>query len=328
VWVDPIVATGYDFVVYSGPEMVSVEIPTGYGDDVFDLYLHDGTDWYDTNIDIDAGVSYTFQSPVDRMSIRGIETYEMLDPSDPTAFVTGITYASNGTILMTMTPVTTNYALPACGSDPSLTDLMIWTDLQTYQPGSTAYADYYVNCSVNTKDYELHAFAYSTSGTSWSDYQEWNWTETDSYEAMNDSRRYWNLNATTYCINATLYMVSGTAYQFVDFEVTCFTVTGNNSGDNNTGDGDFTECTPWNNVECNDEFGCSAGERIPILAIDESGEIMLDSDGNQIEVWGCSETSSGEGEGEASEIPSIGVLGTLVAICVSFVAVNNREQEE
>jgi hypothetical protein len=55
---------------------------------------------------------------------------------------------------------------------------------------------------------------------------------------------------------------------------------------------------------------------------------MLDSDGNQIEVWGCSESSSEEGEGEASEIPSIGVLGTLVAICVSFVAVINREQEE
>ena len=116
---------------------------------------------------------------------------------------------------------------------------------------------------------------------------------------------------------------------------------GNNSGGNNTtgggnatgggnttGGGNSTECTPWNNVECNDEFGCSAGERIPILAIDESGEVMLDSDGNQIEVWGCSESSSEEGEGEASEIPSIGVLGTLVAICVSFVAVINREQEE
>ena len=104
---------------------------------------------------------------------------------------------------------------------------------------------------------------------------------------------------------------------------------GNTTGDGNTtGGGNSTECTPWNNVECNDEFGCRAGERIPILAIDESGEVMLDSDGNQIEVWGCSESSSEEGEGEASEIPSIGVLGTLVAICVSFVAVINREQEE
>ena len=240
VWVDPIVATGYDFVVYSGPAMVTVEIPPGYGDDVFDLYLHDGTDWYDTNIDIDAGVSYTFQSPVDRMSIRGIETYEMLDPSDPTAFVTGITYASNGTVLMTMTPVTTNYTLPACGTDPSLTDLMIWTDYQTYQQGSTTFADYYVNCSVTTKDYELHAFAYSTSGTSWSDFQVWNWTETDAYEMIEDD--WTNLDPATYCINATLYMVSGNAYQFVDFEVTCFTVVGNNSGGGSGGGTTIDPC--------------------------------------------------------------------------------------
>ena len=228
VWVDPIVATGYDFVVYSGPSMTSVEVPPGYGDDVFDLYLHDGTDWYDTNIDIDAGVSHTFQSPVDRMSIRGIEAYEMLDPNDPTAFVAGITYASSGSVLMTMTPITENYTMQGCGFDPSMTDLMIWTDYQTYQQGSTTFADYYVNCSVNTKDYELHAFAYSTSGTSWSDFQVWNWTETDSYEMMDDN--WTNLDPSTYCINATLYMVSGTAYQFVDFEVTCFTVVGNNNG--------------------------------------------------------------------------------------------------
>ena len=92
------------------------------------------------------------------------------------------------------------------------------------------------------------------------------------------------------------------------------------NGDNNT-----TECTPWNNVECNDEFGCKYGDRIPILAIDEAtGEVMLDSDGNQIEVWGCSENSSGEGEEEASEIPSIGVLGTIAAISIGFVIISRK----
>ncbi|MGA0332192.1 MAG: hypothetical protein ACO3MI_07520, partial [Candidatus Poseidoniaceae archaeon] len=78
VWIDPVVAVGYDFVVYNGLAMTSVQIPTGYGDDVFDLYLYSGNGWYDTNIDINAGVTYTFQSPVERMSIRGIEAYEML----------------------------------------------------------------------------------------------------------------------------------------------------------------------------------------------------------------------------------------------------------
>ena len=232
-WLDPIVAVGYDFIVYSGPTMTSVQIPTGYGDDVFDLYLYGGNGWYDTNIDIDAGVTYTFPDPVERMSIRGIEAYEMLDPNDPTAFVTGITFASSDPVLMTMTPVTENYTMQGCGYDPSLTELMIWTDLQTYVQGATTYADYHVNCSVNTKDYELHVFAYSASGSSWSDYDEWNWTETDGFEAMDDD--WTNLDAGTYCINASLYMVSGGAYQFVDFDFTCFTVTAANNGGGNSG---------------------------------------------------------------------------------------------
>ena len=104
---------------------------------------------------------------------------------------------------------------------------------------------------------------------------------------------------------------------------------GNNTDGNTTGGNNTTECTPWNNVDCNDEFGCSAGERIPVLAIDEAtGEVMLDSDGNQIEVWDCSETASVEEEEEPSQIPSIGVLGTFAAICVGFVAVISREQKE
>ncbi|MDC0340492.1 hypothetical protein OAM96_00885 [Candidatus Poseidoniaceae archaeon] len=228
VWIDPVVAVGYDYVVYSGPSIVSVEIPLGYGDDVFDLYFYGTNGWYDSNIDIDGGVPYTFSTPVERMSIRGIEASEMLDPNDPTAFVTALTFQNSGTVLMTMTPVTENYTVLTCGNDPSMTDLMIWTDAQSYPQGTTVYSDYYVNCSVNTKDYELHVFAYSTSGGAWSDFSVWNWTETDSHESMDDS--WSNLAQGTYCVNATLYMVSGGAYQFVDFEVTCFTVTGNSSG--------------------------------------------------------------------------------------------------
>ena len=103
----------------------------------------------------------------------------------------------------------------------------------------------------------------------------------------------------------------------------------NNTDHNNTSGNNTTECTPWNNVDCNDEFGCRAGERIPVLAIDEvTGEVMLDSNGNQIEVWGCSETASVEEEEEPSQIPSIGVLGTFAAICFGFVAVISREQKE
>ena len=106
------------------------------------------------------------------------------------------------------------------------------------------------------------------------------------------------------------------------------TTHGNNTDGNDTGGNDTTECIPWNNVECDDEFGCRTGERFPVLAIDENtGEVMLDSDGNQIEVWDCPEASSEGSEEEANQVPSIGILGTCAAICVGF-AVITREQNE
>ena len=82
-------------------------------------------------------------------------------------------------------------------------------------------------------------------------------------------------------------------------------------------------------MACNDEFGCKFGERISVPAIDEAtGEVMLDSDGNQILVWGCTETSSNENEEDSGALPSIGILGTVMSIAVSFVAVIRRDQEE
>ena len=96
------------------------------------------------------------------------------------------------------------------------------------------------------------------------------------------------------------------------------------SGDNNTGS---TDCVPWNNADCNEEFACPDDkEKVAIPAIDETtGEIMLDADGNEIEVWNCQVVSE---EDSTDGLPSIGVIGTLAAIGLSFVAVIRREQEE
>ena len=109
VWIDPEVAVGYDYIVYGGPKISGVNIPVGYGDDIFDLFMFDSvTGWYDTGTNIDAGTTHVFNPPTDNMSIRGIETSELLDPTDPTAFVSGLTFETNGTVVMTMTPVTQN----------------------------------------------------------------------------------------------------------------------------------------------------------------------------------------------------------------------------
>ena len=110
-WIDPVVAIGYDYIVWSGPNIRSVTLPTGYGDDIYDLYMWNTTEWYDTGINIDGGETYTFTDKfgVDRLSIRGIEASEELDPNNPTAFVTGLSFTSTNEVMMTMTPVTVNY---------------------------------------------------------------------------------------------------------------------------------------------------------------------------------------------------------------------------
>jgi hypothetical protein len=110
-WIDPVVAIGYDYIVWSGPNIRSVTLPTGYGDDIYDLYMWNSTEWYDTGINIDGGETYTFTDKfgVDRLSIRGIEASEELDPNNPTAFVTGLSFTTTNEVMMTMTPVTVNY---------------------------------------------------------------------------------------------------------------------------------------------------------------------------------------------------------------------------
>ena len=84
VWIDPEVAIGYDYEVFSSHLITEVNIPYGYGDNIFDLYLQDANgQWYDSGDDIYAGQSYTFNPPVSVMSIRGIEATSMLSPTDP-----------------------------------------------------------------------------------------------------------------------------------------------------------------------------------------------------------------------------------------------------
>ncbi len=231
VWIDPEVAVGYDYVVYGGPNITGVNIPVGYGDDIFDLFLFDSvTGWYDTGTNIDAGTTYEFNPPTDNMSIRGIETSEMLNPTDPTAFVSGLTFETNGTVVMTMTPVTENLT---CGYNGELTDLMIWTNNNAFVEGYDFIPAWYdVNCSVIGEYYTLDVYLEDSSGMS-VDFATWSWNETNGFESMQDS--WTDLEVGTYCINATLWVNVST---FVDLEITCFTISedtsGNNTGGNNS----------------------------------------------------------------------------------------------
>lgn len=128
VFIDPLVAVGYDYQIGAGdPLFTSVLLPD-IGDGIFDLWLFDLLgDPFDTGIDILEGIVFDFTTQllsfagqigydpsagIDRFRILGIEVGAGLDPNDPAAFATGVGFAAAGRFTGTMTPITQFVAAP------------------------------------------------------------------------------------------------------------------------------------------------------------------------------------------------------------------------
>jgi hypothetical protein len=109
VFLDPLVAIGYDFMIGAGnPNFASVVLPTGIGDNLYQLYLWNAaTSTYEIATTLTGGVSYLFgDNGVDRFRILGIEVSAGLDPFNSLAFIAGLTFTGTGTFSGTMTPIT------------------------------------------------------------------------------------------------------------------------------------------------------------------------------------------------------------------------------
>ncbi len=105
---DPLVAVGYDYEIGLGnPNFASFILPE-IGDSLFDLYLYDDSiSNYVFSSMVSAGDEYFFGTDgVDRFRILGIETGAGLNPEDPTAFVTGLSFVSSGQFTGTMKAIT------------------------------------------------------------------------------------------------------------------------------------------------------------------------------------------------------------------------------
>jgi len=97
---DPDYAIGYDYSV-DGPNFASVLLPQ-VGDGLFDLYFKIGGSFvFDQQLT--AGEEFTFApGGVSRFRILGIEESAELDPDNPLAFVTGLTFTAPGSADVTM----------------------------------------------------------------------------------------------------------------------------------------------------------------------------------------------------------------------------------
>ncbi len=125
IWIDPEIAVGYTYEVGAGdPNFATAVLPAGYGDDLYQV------SWWDPTANSGAGgyvlldsghdggqfsamelIDFTAlvdPAGVSGFQVLGIEISAMLDPTDNTAFQTGVTFVSGGIINVKMTPITQN----------------------------------------------------------------------------------------------------------------------------------------------------------------------------------------------------------------------------
>lgn len=117
-FIDPIVATGFDYKIgASDPNFKSVDPVTVVGDGIYELFAWDGVAWDLVDSALAAGttfdfVAYGFGNGVSEFKITGIDPMAGLDPANLTAFVTGLTFVSSGNFTGTMQAITTQVPEP------------------------------------------------------------------------------------------------------------------------------------------------------------------------------------------------------------------------
>ena len=110
VFIDPLFAIGYKYAIGAGnPNFASVTLPA-VGDNLFILSFLLGQNLISQQLA--ANIQFFFPpGGVGAFDVTGIETSAMLDPNNVTAFITGLTFASDGDFTGTMIPLITDVPL-------------------------------------------------------------------------------------------------------------------------------------------------------------------------------------------------------------------------
>jgi hypothetical protein len=115
VFIDPPVATGYDFAI-TGSQFTSALFTSPLNDlDGYQLFSADGSTLLGNVL---IGQVFNFSSPLSAFRLRGINPANLLVPGDPTAFVSGFTFSSLANVTITQTPFVENYTPPTNGAVP------------------------------------------------------------------------------------------------------------------------------------------------------------------------------------------------------------------
>jgi hypothetical protein len=109
-YIDPTVATGYVYKTGANdPNFASVTLPN-LQLAPYNLFFLDAMGVLESTT-LAGGVQYLFPTGgVNNFTVTGIDPSLGLDPSNTTAFITGLTFVSDGQFTGTQTPITTNLA--------------------------------------------------------------------------------------------------------------------------------------------------------------------------------------------------------------------------
>ena len=112
--IDPEVAAGYIYEIGSGnPNFASVSLPNIGNPNPYSLYIWNGSSFvFDTNLAANSVFDFA-AGGVSEFEVLGIAADLGLDPTNPTAFITGLTFESAGDFTGTMTPITVSVPEPS-----------------------------------------------------------------------------------------------------------------------------------------------------------------------------------------------------------------------
>lgn len=116
LWIDPPVAVGYDYGLSSESEtqtFMSMVIGTDVGDGLYEVSWYDEAAGQYMSAEVGVGEMVSFGDLGSYwFSVYGIEPEAQLDPEDPLAFVTGVTFREAGPVSITQSPFTQDYIAP------------------------------------------------------------------------------------------------------------------------------------------------------------------------------------------------------------------------